>query len=126
MKRKSRTVVIIQARMGSSRLPGKVLERIGRFTLLEHVVRRSRLIRSVDEVVVATSTSDLDDATPLKDYLEPQFRAASDSDASVTYRLNFDPPLPVNDKAQEALVQRLTRLVSPVAHVLAVVAEKQT
>ena len=69
---------------------------------------------------------DLDDATPLKDYLEPQFRAASDSDASVTYRLNFDPPLPVNEKAQEALVQRLTRLVSPVAHVLAVVAEKKS
>lgn len=69
---------------------------------------------------------DLEDATPLKDYLEPQFRAASDSDASVTYRLHFEPPLPVNEKAQEALVQRLTRLVSPVAHVLAVVAEKKS
>lgn len=73
-----------------------------------------------------TFKGDLEDATPLKDYLEPQFRAASDSDASVTYRLHFEPPLSVNEKAQEALVQRLTRLVSPVAHVLAVVAEKKS
>jgi hypothetical protein len=73
-----------------------------------------------------TFKGDLEDATPLKDYLEPQFRAASDSDASVTYRLHFEPPLPVNEKSQEALVQRLTRLVSPVVHVLAVVAEKKS
>jgi hypothetical protein len=69
---------------------------------------------------------DLDDATPLKDYLEPQFRAASDSDASVTYRLNFEPPLPVQGPGAEGLIQRLTRLVTPVAHILAVVAEKQS
>jgi len=69
---------------------------------------------------------DLDDATPLKDYLEPQFRAASDSDASVIYRLHFDPPLAVQGPSADGLIQRLTRLVSPVAHVLAVVAEKKS
>lgn len=57
-----KSVVIIQARMGSTRLPGKVLQRIGQFTLLEHVVRRSLLIPGVDEVVVATSTAAIDDA----------------------------------------------------------------
>jgi hypothetical protein len=66
---------------------------------------------------------DLDDATPLKDYLEPQFRAASESDASVSYRLDFDPPLAVSGPTADGLVQRLTRLVSPAAHVQATVAE---
>lgn len=66
---------------------------------------------------------DLDDATPLKDYLEPQFRAASESDVSVSYRLEFDPPLAVKGAAAEGLLQRLTRLVSPAVHVLATVAD---
>lgn len=62
---------------------------------------------------------DLDDATPLKDYLEPQFRAATDSDASVIYTLQFRPPLKVDSASADGLIQRLTRMVSPVAHVLA-------
>lgn len=68
---------------------------------------------------------DLDDAAALKDYLEPQFRAANDSDASVTFLLRFDPPLSVTGTAAEGLIQRLTRLVSPSAHVLATVADKK-
>lgn len=69
---------------------------------------------------------DLDDAAPLKDYLEPQFRAASDSDASVTFILHFDPPLAVQGAGADGIVQRLTRLVSPVAHVLATIADKKS
>ncbi len=73
-----------------------------------------------------TFRGDLDDAAPLKDYLEPQFRAASDSDASVTFLLHFDPPLAVQGTGADGLVQRLTRLVSPVAHVLATIADKKS
>lgn len=69
---------------------------------------------------------DLDDAAPLKDYLEPQFRAASDSDASVAFMLHFDPPLAVQGAGADGLIQRLTRLVSPVAHVVATVADKKS
>ena len=69
---------------------------------------------------------DLDDAAALKDYLEPQFRAASDSDASIAFMLRFDPPLAVQGAAADGLVQRLTRLVSPVAHVTATTADKQS
>ncbi len=72
-----------------------------------------------------TFKGDLDDATPLKDYLEPQFRAASDSDASVTFILHFDPPLAVQGTAADGLIQRLTRLVTPVAHVLATISAKK-
>jgi len=57
-----KTVVIIQARMGSSRLPGKVLMPLGDTVVLDYVVTRCRLIAGADEVVVATSTLPPDDA----------------------------------------------------------------
>jgi spore coat polysaccharide biosynthesis protein SpsF len=56
-----RTVVVIQARMGSTRLPGKVLEDLGGLPVLEWVVRACRAARRVDDVVVATTTDPLDD-----------------------------------------------------------------
>lgn len=68
---------------------------------------------------------DIDDAIVLKDYLEPQFRAASDSDAEVRFILRFDPPLPTQGPAPDGLIQRLTRLVSPSAHVVATAAQDQ-
>ena len=49
------TLLIIQARMGSSRLPGKVLKMLGGHTTLEYVIRRCFKIPSVNKIVVATS-----------------------------------------------------------------------
>jgi spore coat polysaccharide biosynthesis protein SpsF (cytidylyltransferase family) len=54
-------VAVIQARMGSTRLPGKVLERIGARPLLMWTVAAARAIPGVDEVVVATTTEGRDD-----------------------------------------------------------------
>lgn len=54
-------VAIVQARMGSSRLPGKVLEDIAGDTMLGQVVARVRAARTIDEVVIATSTAPADD-----------------------------------------------------------------
>ena len=48
--------------MGSTRLPGKVLEDLGGMTVLEWVLRGCRAAGLVDEVVVATSTDPRDDA----------------------------------------------------------------
>jgi len=48
-----KTVAVIQARMGSSRLPGKVLKPILGRPMLGHIVRRVRSVRAIDEVVVA-------------------------------------------------------------------------
>ena len=53
---------IIQARMGSTRLPGKVLKDLSGRPLLWHVVCRTRNAKSVEKVVVATSTNKEDDA----------------------------------------------------------------
>jgi spore coat polysaccharide biosynthesis protein SpsF len=51
---------VIQARMGSSRLPGKSMMPVAGQPALAHVIRRSRLARGVEEVYVATTTADRD------------------------------------------------------------------
>ena len=55
-ERNMNIVAIIQARMGSSRLPGKVLMDLGGETVLGRVVRRLRRSRQISKIVVATTT----------------------------------------------------------------------
>lgn len=57
-----RTVAIIQARMGSTRLPGKVLMDIGGETTLGRVVRRLSRATLLTETAIATTDSPADDA----------------------------------------------------------------
>jgi spore coat polysaccharide biosynthesis protein SpsF len=59
-------VAIIQARIASSRLPGKVLMDIGGTAMLGHVVRRTRGASKLARVILATSTEAADDA--IEDY----------------------------------------------------------
>jgi spore coat polysaccharide biosynthesis protein SpsF len=53
--------IIIQARMGSTRLPGKVLKTVGGRTLLGHILFRLSFLRHHVKIILATSTSDKDD-----------------------------------------------------------------
>jgi spore coat polysaccharide biosynthesis protein SpsF len=53
---------VIQARVGSTRLPGKVLEDLGGRSVLEWVVRAARAATQIDTVIVATSTLAADDS----------------------------------------------------------------
>jgi len=53
---------IIQARMGSSRLPGKVLMSVGRKSMLGFMLTRLKRCRLLDGIVVATTTQSPDDA----------------------------------------------------------------
>ncbi len=56
-----RTVAIVQARMGSSRLPGKVMKQLGPKTVLAHCLDRCKAIANIDEVICATvDTPDCD------------------------------------------------------------------
>ena len=58
---KPRVVASIEARMGSSRLPGKVLMDICGKPALHRLVERLRACQSLDEIVVATSSHSTDD-----------------------------------------------------------------
>jgi spore coat polysaccharide biosynthesis protein SpsF (cytidylyltransferase family) len=57
----SRTVTVVQARLGSTRLPGKALMEIAGRPMLWHVLTRAAAIPGVDEVVLATTVSSEDD-----------------------------------------------------------------
>src|SRR4030042_2449084 len=54
-------IAIIQARMGSTRLPGKVLKKVGGVTLLEYEIKRLKRAKKINKVVVATTISKKDD-----------------------------------------------------------------
>jgi len=53
---------IVQARFGSSRLPGKVLQSIGELNMLERVLSRLQRSETIDEIVVATTVAPADSA----------------------------------------------------------------
>jgi spore coat polysaccharide biosynthesis protein SpsF len=100
-------VAIIQARMGSSRLPGKVLRHLGGKTVLAQVIERVKAGRGIDAVVVATTTNAADDpierealnkgATVFRgdenDVLRRYCHAARQSGADVVVRVTSDCPL---------------------------------
>jgi spore coat polysaccharide biosynthesis protein SpsF (cytidylyltransferase family) len=56
-----KVVAIIQARLGSTRLPGKVLIELDGMAVLGHVIARAQRIAGVDEVAVATTPASEDD-----------------------------------------------------------------
>lgn len=56
-----RVVAIIQARMGSTRRPGKVLEKICGKTLLEHLLVRLHAVKELDDIIIATTNNESDD-----------------------------------------------------------------
>ncbi len=101
------SVAIIQGRMSSSRLPGKILMDIAGKTMLMRVVERARKAKTVDEVVFATTTDPTDDPVAefcqaqgvacwrgsLADVLDRIYHAARHYQADVIVRLTADCPL---------------------------------
>jgi len=102
-----RTVAIIQARMGSTRLPGKVLMDLEGRTILDRVVTRVRRAKSLADVVVATTDLPEDDAIvdecnrlgvrfyrgSSDDVLDRYYRAAAAAEAEGIVRITSDCPL---------------------------------
>ena len=53
-------VAIIQARCGSTRLPGKIFAELSEIPLIWHVVNRLKFCRRIDKIVLATTTNNAD------------------------------------------------------------------
>ncbi|MGH7058675.1 MAG: hypothetical protein ACREFZ_12535, partial [Acetobacteraceae bacterium] len=60
-----------------------------------------------------------DDAKPVKDFIEPQLRAAADRHVAASFHLTFESGLSLNGDAPEKLAERLTRFASGAAYVSA-------
>ena len=60
-EKKNKVVVFVQARMGSTRLPGKVMKKVLGKEILLHHIARIRMAKTVDEAVVITTTNSNDD-----------------------------------------------------------------
>ncbi len=102
-----KVVAIVQARMGSTRLPGKVLKDILGKPMLWHLVKRVRAARYVDDVVIAATTNEKDDSLEKfavennlgiyrgseDDIVDRLFNAGGEYDAHTIVRVWGDCPL---------------------------------
>jgi spore coat polysaccharide biosynthesis protein SpsF len=102
-----KTVIIVQARMTSTRLPGKVLKAVLGKPLLEYQWERLRKVSQVDEIIIATTTNDTD--RPIVEFCETRgiacfrgseqdvlsryYEAATKAQADVVVRVTSDCPM---------------------------------
>jgi spore coat polysaccharide biosynthesis protein SpsF len=101
-----RVVAVIQARMGSTRLPGKVLRPVAGKPLLWHIVHRLKACRLLEDIAVATTIKPADEAIvewcnaegitvvrgPEENVLARFATAAEKLDADVIVRVTSDAP----------------------------------
>jgi spore coat polysaccharide biosynthesis protein SpsF len=107
----ARVVAVLQARMGSERLPGKILAEVGGVPMLELILRRVGKARRLDRLIVAT-TDQPEDAVVVAlcarrgvecfrgskdDCLDRICRAASGHNPDAVVRLTGDNPAPDGD-----------------------------
>jgi spore coat polysaccharide biosynthesis protein SpsF len=116
-------VAIIQARMGSSRLPSKVLKPVMGKPLLGWMLDRLSGCNKLDDIIVATTTHDNDDVIEKfvndygrqvyrgsqEDVLDRYYRAASIHQADVIVRITADCPL-LDPIIVDEMVTRFTHL----------------
>jgi len=98
---------IIQARMGSTRLPEKVMKKIAGKTVLEHVIERVKQSDLINEIIIATTTHERDDAIEAEalrcgvkvfrgseeDVLSRYYLAAKKNNLDIIVRITSDCPL---------------------------------
>jgi spore coat polysaccharide biosynthesis protein SpsF len=104
---KSRIIAIIQGRMSSSRLPGKVLADIAGQPMLTRVYMRTSRAKTLNEVIFATTTDASDDPVAeycdfsgiastrgsLFDVLDRYYQTASQAKADIVVRITADCPV---------------------------------
>ena len=101
------TLAIVQARMGSTRFPGKVLKKIGDLSLIEILLTRLIKSKKIDKIVLATSNNKKDDILVStvqsygfevyrgseNDVLDRYFQAAKSNNCETIVRITGDCPL---------------------------------
>ena len=111
--------------MGSSRLPGKILLEMGGKPMLQHVLERTQRARSLNAIVVATTTDPTDDPVAafaastgvpctrgsLHDVLDRYYQAARLHQAEVVVRITADCPL-IDPQVIDETVQLVTQSAS--------------
>lgn len=91
-----KVAAIIQARMSSTRLPGKVLIKVLGKTLLEYQIERIKRAKSISQIIVATTTKESDN--PIVELCQklsiPYYRGSEDDvlaryyETALTYNIN--------------------------------------
>jgi spore coat polysaccharide biosynthesis protein SpsF len=120
-----RFAAVIQARMGSTRLPGKVLLPLDYRPALWHILQRLKSVEGLDRIIVATSTHEQDDSIvhfihwlddpdveifrgPENDVLKRFYDALSTDPPDYVVRITGDSPLFCTDYLQ-AMMQHIVR-----------------
>lgn len=102
-----KVVAIVQARLGSQRLPNKVLQDVEGASVIAHVLSRLSLAREIDAIVLATSELPINDPLDLHvralgystfrgsegDVLDRYYKAALEAGAEAIVRITGDCPL---------------------------------
>jgi len=102
-----KTAAIIQARMGSTRLPGKVMKDLKGKPVLWHVIERVKQAKNIDQIIIATTTAKRDKIIFEKvkewgvkayqgseeDVLARYYKAANKYDVDTVVRITSDDPL---------------------------------
>lgn len=100
------TTAIIQARLGSTRLPGKVLMNLNGKPLIQRIINRLHYCKQIDNIVLATTTNTIDDNLvewckknyipcfrgDEKNVLKRYFDAATAYNADIIVRITADDP----------------------------------
>ncbi len=123
-----KVVCVIQARLGSTRFPRKVLQDIGGKPMIAHVVERVRAVPGISHVVVAVGKESdasemlkaapcavssfdwIDEADVLRRYVEASERY------DVVMRVTADCPLWAPDIAEDVLLAHVGEYTSNLAH----------
>jgi len=104
--KKPRVIAIIQARMGSTRLPGKSMAVISGKPLLVHIIERINASKTIDTIIIATTQLSEDDVLEklaienhvacyrgsTDDVLDRFYQAAKKFKADVIVRITADDP----------------------------------
>ncbi|MCB2310030.1 glycosyltransferase family protein [Clostridium tagluense] len=117
--------VIIQARMGSTRLPNKVLMKFEEKTILEHVINRLKLSGYINDIIIATTLNEEDEKIVKlaekihvnyfrgseEDVLGRYYYAAKQFQSEIVVRITSDCPLvdyEILDKMLIIFIERYT------------------